>query len=208
MTTTNGADPALFPPTTVFDYHRTIVGYHGTSKATAERLVDGQPFGKSENEDDWLGHGVYFWEYGPQQAWRWAEHRHGTKAAVVGASIRLGRCLDLLDPSNTALLTDAHRDLRLVLGAIGAKVPKNANHHKYLDCQVFNYLYSKLDEKGFVYETCRAVFVPMQKGRGMARLWERSGVFEGAHIQVCLREQRNVLAAWSVRRDGRYGKDQ
>jgi hypothetical protein len=47
----------------------------------------------------------------------------------------------------------------------------------------------------------------MQKGRGMARLWERSGVFEGAHIQVCLREQRNILAAWSVKRDGRYGKD-
>ena len=53
-------NPAVFPPQTVFDYHRTIVGYHGTRRATAARLVDGEPFGPSENDDDWLGHGVYF----------------------------------------------------------------------------------------------------------------------------------------------------
>jgi hypothetical protein len=52
-----------------------------------------------------------------------------------------------------------------------------------------------------------SVFVPMRKDGAMARLWNRSGVFEGGHIQVCLREQKNILAAWSVRRDGRYGKD-
>ncbi|HSN99734.1 MAG TPA: hypothetical protein VLS89_15670 [Candidatus Nanopelagicales bacterium] len=39
------------------------------------------------------------------------------------------------------------------------------------------------------------------------RLWERSGVFEGAHIQLCVRNPENILAIWSVRRDGRYGKD-
>ena len=79
--------------------------------------------------------------------------------------------------------------------------------HKYLDCVVFNYLYAQLERQGFEYESSRAVFVPMRPGGRMARLWDRSGVFEGGHIQVCLREQRSILAAWSVRRDGRYGKD-
>jgi hypothetical protein len=206
--TPSAPNPAVFPPQTVFDYHRTIVGYHGTRKATAARLVDGDEFGVSENDDDWLGHGVYFWEYAPQQAWWWADRRYGKDhAAVVGATIRLGRCLDLLDPSNVGLVKAAHADLSVVLASVKQPMPKNANTHKYLDCVVFNYLYGQLDRQGFRYETSRAVFVPMQRGGGMARLWERSGVFEGGHIQLCLREQRNILAAWSVRRDGRYGKD-
>jgi hypothetical protein len=201
-------NPAVFPPQTVFDYHRTIVGYHGTRKETAARLVDGDPFGLSENDDDWLGHGVYFWEYAPQQAWWWADRRYGKdEAAVVGATIRLGRCLDLLDPTNVDLLKTSHVDLLATLKAAGAAAPNNANTHKYLDCDVFNYLHAQLERRGFRYETCRAVFVPMRKGGGMARLWKRSGIFEGGHIQVCLREQKNILAAWSVRRDGRYGRD-
>jgi hypothetical protein len=201
-------NPAVFPPQTVFDYHRTIVGYHGTRKETAARLVDGAPFGLSENDDDWLGHGVYFWEYAPQQAWWWADRRYGKdEAAVVGATIRLGRCLDLLDPTNVDLLKTSHVDLLATLKAAGATAPNNANTHKYLDCDVFNYLHAQLERHGFRYETCRAVFVPMRTGGGMARLWKRSGIFEGGHIQVCLREQKNILAAWSVRRDGRYGRD-
>jgi hypothetical protein len=43
--------------------------------------------------------------------------------------------------------------------------------------------------------------------KGLPRLWIRSGVFEGAHIQLCVREPENILAVWSVRKDGRYGKD-
>lgn len=43
------------------DYHRTVVGYHGTKKDTALRIVQGmEGFEPSRNEDDWLGHGIYF----------------------------------------------------------------------------------------------------------------------------------------------------
>ena len=48
--------------------------------------------------------------------------------------------------------------------------------------------------------------MPLKKG-GLPRMWSHSGVFEGAHIELCLREPRNILAVWSVRKDGRYGKD-
>ncbi|WP_441286844.1 hypothetical protein ACSRUE_31625 [Sorangium sp. KYC3313] len=62
----------------------------------------------STNDDDWPGHGIYFWEYAPQQAWWWARRRYGEDdAAVVGAMIHLGRCLDLLDPVNARLLGTA-----------------------------------------------------------------------------------------------------
>ena len=191
---------------TAFDYDRTVVAFHGTSQTTAAKLVDGTAFGPSENDDDWLGHGVYFWEYAPQQAWWWAKRRYGRDAAVVGALVRLGHCVDLLDPNNTELLTTAHSELEAALRAAGMTLPKNANSHKYRDCAVFNYLYAKLDRESLTIESCRAVFVPLEKGK-LPRLWDRSGVLDGAHIQLCVREPNNILAVWPVRRDGRHGKD-
>jgi len=178
-------------------------------RSVAREIVDGAPFDASTNDDDWLGHGIYFWEYAPQQAWWWARRRYGdAEASVVRAMIRLGRCLDLLDPGNTMLLQQAHAKLSAALVATGQALPRNANNHKYLDCTVFNYLYARLDGLGHRLDSSRAVFVPMRAGKGMARLWQRSGVFEGGHIQLCVREPRNVLAVWSVRKDGRYGKDE
>ncbi len=115
---------------TAFDYDRTVVAFHGTRRAAARSLIRGEAFGVSENDDDWLGHGIYLWEYAPQQAWWWARRRYGADAAVVGSLVRLGRCLDLLDPSNTGLLGAAHDDLNETLAAAGQKLPANANNHK------------------------------------------------------------------------------
>jgi hypothetical protein len=192
---------------TAFDYDRTVVAFHGTRRATAARLVKGDAFDASTNDDDWLGHGIYFWEYAPQQAWWWATRRYGEDAAVVGALVRLGRCLDLLDPSNVAIVRAAHARLDDTLRAAGQRPPRNANNHKYLDCAVFNWLFGLLAQEGQTPDSCRAVFVPLQLGKGMPRIWKRSGVFEGAHVQLCVRAQSNILAVWSARKDGRYGTD-
>lgn len=191
-----------------FDYDRTVVAFHGTRKSAAEKLISGTAFGKSENDDDWLGHGIYFWEYAPQQAWWWAERRYGAAdAAVVGSLVRLGRCIDLLDPSNASLLVAAHAELDEALTSAGQTIKHNANTHKYRDCAVFNYLFAKLEQSNILVESARAVFVPLKAGKGLPRLWARSGVFRGAHIQLSVREPNNILAVWPVRRDGRYGRD-
>jgi len=43
------------------DYHRTVVGYHGTGLGTALRIVTRiENFRWSERDYDWLGGGVYF----------------------------------------------------------------------------------------------------------------------------------------------------
>lgn len=201
------ADAGAIPSRqTTFDYDRTLVAFHGTRKSTARDLVAGRPFGASTNDDDWLGHGIYFWEFAPQQAWWWAEKRYGANAAVVGALVRLGKCVDLLDPSNADLLVRAHDDLRATMHAARKPLPSDANNHKYLDCAVFNWLYARLEQAGYRAESCRAVFVPLISGK-MPRLWTRSGVFRGAHIQLCVREPENILAVWPVQRDGRYGEE-
>ena len=80
------------------DYHRTIIAYHGTTAYHADRLVAGHPFKPSDNSDDWLGQGVYFWRC-PEAGLVVAEKfKKFERPAVVGAMIRLGNCFDLLDP--------------------------------------------------------------------------------------------------------------
>jgi hypothetical protein len=39
-----------------------VLGYHGCDKKVGERVLAGERLKPSENEYDWLGHGIYFWE--------------------------------------------------------------------------------------------------------------------------------------------------
>ncbi len=118
--------------------------------------------------------------------------------------IRLGHCLDFLDPRNGELLERAHEGVERLLASVGQRMPENANNHKYRDCIVFNYLYQTLGDTGRHVDACRAVFVPTGQ---RDRYWTRSGVYRGSHIQMCVRSTSNILSVWHVRRDGRYGVD-
>ena len=116
----------------------TVIGYHGTDRATAERLVAGESFENSRNQYDWLGDGVYFWENAPQRAWKWADEaqlrrrKSGGRPAVVGALLNLDHCFDLLEPAYADLLQGAARLLEarwLSEAANGGKpVPKTSSH--------------------------------------------------------------------------------
>lgn len=53
-------------------YDRTVIAYHGCDVETAERLLHGEPFKESQNDYDWLGEGIYFWEYGADRALQFA----------------------------------------------------------------------------------------------------------------------------------------
>jgi hypothetical protein len=54
-------------------YDRQVIGYHACERAVADRLLGGDAFRPSQNEWDWLGAGVYFWEFGHQRAYDWAQ---------------------------------------------------------------------------------------------------------------------------------------
>ena len=186
------------------DYDRTVVGYHGTSAERAERLVGGEAFKASNRDNEWFGDGVYFWEYAPKQALRWAKAvRKFDRPAVVGALIRLGNCLDLLDPVNVKTLKEFKSLLMERFQAAGVEVPQNHRRHKKLDCAVFNLLYAESDAAGTPIDSARAVYVPADSRK---RIWEGSWIHDDAHVQVCVRNPRNVLAVWHVRHDGRYGR--
>lgn len=84
-------------------YDRIVVAYHGCERSVAEAVFSGRTrLTPSANEYDWLGSGIYFWEYGPERALHFAaeqmkRRRAKGTPAVVGALVQLGDCFDLLD---------------------------------------------------------------------------------------------------------------
>ncbi len=72
--------------------------YHGTELSVAERILAGEGFQiRPDPEDDpYLGDGVYFYEGFLEPAERHARDRRKYKDyAVLLATVRLGKCLDL-----------------------------------------------------------------------------------------------------------------
>jgi hypothetical protein len=188
------------------DYHRTVIAFHGTTAEAADQLVAGEPFRESDNDDDWFGKGIYFWEYAPQQAWWWARaFKKHTNPAVVGAILRLGNCFDLLDPVNVKDLQEFHDEMLARFAAAGAEAPKNVRHHRNLDCLVFNQFYRRAEQRGKPIDSARAVYVPTDFKK---RAWPGSWIYEETHVQVCVRNPKSILAVWHVGPDGRYGKSQ
>lgn len=180
------------------DYDRLVIGFHGTRRETAMRIVTQESTYKaSHNDDDWLGHGVYFWEHAPQQAWWWAKRRYAktAKIAVLGAVIRLGNCLDLLDPANGQLLQGFHKDMVKEYKDRGETPRQNANNHKYLDCETLEYAYEALKLGGLPIDSSRGVYVATGSP---ARLWTRSWLSKDAHIQLCIRNKSCILGTWLV----------
>ena len=106
------------------------MGYHGAKAGDAavfaRRLLLGdvgvEEWRPSENEFDWLGHGIYFWEHSPERARRWA----GADGIVIGAVIQLGNCLDLTDLSCTELLALSFANLEKEYGNKGLSLPQNS----------------------------------------------------------------------------------
>ncbi len=193
----------LSRPIDFSDYHRTVIGYHGTTAIAADRLVAGEDFQPSDEADEWFGRGVYFWEHAFQQAWWWARRDGNPAPAVVGAVIRLGHCFDLLDPGNVTILREYHDRLIGRLTNKGLPVPVNVRSHRSLDCAVFNHLYAEFEDDNKPLDTARAVFIPTSPSK---RVYQGSWISEETHIQICVRNPKSILAVWHVKEDGRYGK--
>jgi hypothetical protein len=178
-------------------YDRIVVGYHGCDEAFARAVLHGRKrLRRSVNDYDWLGHGVYFWEYGAQRAYEWAERKAARgqirKPAVIGALIQLGACYDLLDTRFTTELRHGSRAFKLALKAQGWPVPKNLGRKpdrllRHLDCAVLNWYLKQAESLGRRYQTVRCAFTegrPIFRGAGM-RLRN--------HIQIAVRDSACVI---------------
>jgi hypothetical protein len=167
-----------------------VLAYHGCDTAVAERLLKNWAFNPSQNDYDWLGEGVYFWEANPLRGLEFAKESHtrgGSKIktpTVVGAVIDLGYCLDLTTSRGLQKVKTAHARLQRVSDQAGLPMPQNQpdglRHN--LDCAVINYLHHlEAEEKKPPFDTVKGIFIEEPE------LYLGSAFGSKNHIQIAVR---------------------
>jgi hypothetical protein len=181
-----------------------VLGYHGCDSDVAEKLIDGAAFKKSNNDYDWLGPGIYFWEANPLRGLDWASEQAKRKGsaikrpAVVGAVIDLGRCLDFTTLAGIEFAALAYDSLENVTKAARLELPKNSGDRirRNLDCAVVRRLHSILSDNGEPpVESVRGVFTegdPIYPGAGFDRK---------THIQVAVCNPECIKGVFRVPAD-------
>lgn len=186
-----------------------VLGYHGCDAETAERAIAGEvDLVESDQSYDWLGPGIYFWESDPQRAFEWAlwkvQNGKYRRAAVIGAAIDLGNCLDLTLRENLILLQDAYQSFESHQVKAGLPMPLNrpAPHSpdhdrllRYLDCAVIRHLHKLVaDEKSIEpFDTVRGMFTEGE------RIFPGSAIFEKTHTQIAVRNAACILGVFRPR---------
>jgi hypothetical protein len=174
-----------------------VLGYHGCDEETAQKLLSGSPFVESRNLYDWLGQGIYFWEWDIVRAYEWASKRRPDRPSVVGAVIDLGNCLDLTTRAGTLAVRRAHSSFVELQNERGRPIPTNLRLRdgdsndlilRFLDKSVIDHLHKGYKEASEAtqnrireFDTVRALF---PEGKA---LYEDAGFLEKTHVQIAVR---------------------
>lgn len=178
-----------------------VLAYHGCEQSVANRAVSGDiDILQSERAYDWLGPGAYFWESDPIRALEWAKSKvqrgEYKTAAVIGAVIDLGHCLDLANRENLELVRLAYKAFKAEQTAAGFSLPDNRSVKgqpdqdrvlRFLDCAVIRHLHTAIDrvpEKNRIvqpFDTVRGMFTEGKK------LYPGCGYREKTHVQIAVR---------------------
>ncbi len=179
-----------------------ILGYHGCSQEAAERLLAGEPFTLSQNDYDWLGPGIYFWQANPRRALKFAEEKRireeaAWKPAVLGAAIDLGLCLDLSTEAGVMQVKAAYDVLTRTFRAAEAELPTNYGGTdrllRKLDCAVVRMLHDIRKSGGQEpVDTILGIFVEGEP------IYENSGFHEKTHIQICVCNTDSIKGVFRV----------
>lgn len=171
-----------------------VIGYHGCTERSADIIVAKQEYIHSKEDTDWLGDGFYFWEYAPHRAEEWADiickrADDGSKPAVIRATIRLGRCLNLLDIAYMQDLAITYPKVVANYETLNRPLPRNtATGAHRLDRQVVN-LYCK--------EMAEVAGVPFQTVRGCfpegKPIYPDSKILGKTHVQIAVRDDACIL---------------
>jgi hypothetical protein len=149
----------------------------------------------SENTFDWLGHGIYFWEYSASRAYDYAvesslrENGRITSPAILGAVIDLGYCFDLIEFDNLLMLRDHFDSFFETCQSSGIKLPANRGGGSVtdlllrdLDCATIEFLHQSRVKLGLrPFDSVKGVF---QEGK---ELYPNAGFKEKNHVQICIR---------------------
>lgn len=179
-----------------------VFGFHGCDEEVARQVINGDDELRPSNNDyDWLGNGIYFWEQNYDRAYEWAINlkRLGKiqTPSVIGAVIDLGTCLNMLDGKYISLLTEEYLLLESEYHLVNMDLPVNKGRTKdkllrNLDCAVIEHLHATLAEDSPIHKS------PFDSARGL--FTEGDEIYPGAgfrtknHIQICVRNPNCIKA--------------
>ncbi len=166
-----------------------VIGFHGCSIETFKKVVfEGEQLKASDNAYDWLGNGIYFWEQNYERAYSWAKNRYKDDAAVIGAIIDLGCCLNLTDSASNVVLKVGYDMLKLRCELSEIELPQNVESTKTkdvllrnLDCAVIQQIHHYNEETNKpAFDSVRGIFT---EGKPV---YEGSAILEKTHVQLCI----------------------
>lgn len=166
-----------------------VIGFHGCNLDTYSNVViKGEHLKSSNNSYDWLGNGIYFWENNFDRAYEWAKNRYANNAAVIGAVIDLGYCLNLTDSASSKQLKAGYEILKMRCDLSGIKMPSNRKSAKSkdvllrdLDCAVIQQIHYYNNEQNLnSFDSVRGIFTEGNP------VFEGSEILEKTHIQLCI----------------------
>jgi len=164
-----------------------ILGYHGTSVARATQILRGG-FRLSQNDWDWLGEGIYFWQDAPLRALQWARTWPGARTggghAVIQARLRLEDCMDLLDNDWNDLFSEASARFVRTWAQEGRQIPTNNKPYgcNRLDRAYFDFIVGDLRRTSVPIRSIRTAVtegLPVQPA---------SPICFDSHVQVAIRD--------------------
>lgn len=176
-----------------------VIGFHGCDKKIQQKVLLGkESLSSSQNDYDWLGRGIYFWENNPLRALEYAKEVKNKKIihstpiktpAVIGAIIDLGNCFNLVDSRYISILKAGYTLFIESVETAGATPPENkltdeGGHplKRTLDCAVIEAIHAKrINEKEPTFDSVRAVFTEGKE------LYKTSGFNTKTHIHLCIR---------------------
>ena len=182
-----------------------VLGYHGCDRRVGSALLDGTAhFTASQNEWDWLGSGIYFWEANPLRGVEFAREQKSrgklSEPFVVGAVLDLRFCLDLTSSTGVAAVKTAYEVFVEATSKTGKPMPRNRGGPdallRELDCAVINYLHhmrTSFQPPLQPFDSVKGVF--LSEG---GPIYEGSGFFNKTHIQICIRNPSCIKGVFRV----------
>ncbi|AFY94538.1 hypothetical protein [Chamaesiphon minutus] len=171
-----------------------VYGYHGTSQTKAASILK-NGFLSSDNDYDWLGTGIYFFQDAPMRAKKWATEMHPDEPAVICSLIELDNCIDLFDIMWFPILKNVYNlfdeEYRSTNRPFPKQNPSRSKAHR-LDCAFFNYASQFLSRQGQIVTSIRAVFVEGEC------IFPDSAIFDLAHVQIAVRNPAVIKESYLV----------
>jgi hypothetical protein len=169
----------------------TVIGFHSCDKEVGLKVLTGtDELTPSNNQWDWLGEGIYFWEQNPGRALEYAIESSQNKQFnkipittpfILGANIELGNCLNLVESNSLQILQAAYKGLEKLIREAGKRLPQNKGNNRALDCAVIQYIHQSNKLAGTpAFDTVRCAFPEGEEA------YPGSAITTRLHIQICV----------------------